>query len=471
MYLPSIIKTISKKLSQTNAQAIVVGGSVRDHFLGMPIKDYDIEVYGLSKLEDLEAILALYGSVNLVGKSFGILKFTYDGDEYDFSFPRVERKISAGHRGFDVKCDGYLSFAEASRRRDFTLNAMGYVVESGEFLDPFGGRKDMDRGLLRHISTSSFVEDPLRVYRAIQFGARFGYTLARKTTLLCQQMVADGMLEELPKERIYMEWVKLLLKSPKPSVGFELMRELDVLQYFPELQALIGIPQSPKWHPEGDVWTHTMMCVDAMARLKTADDKIDLKLMLAILCHDLGKATTTTIGEDGSIHSIRHEYEGLKPTASLLYRLTNEHDLIDSILPLVRYHLAPSQLYRSHFHRTHPTDKAIRRLATKVNISELVIVAKADFLGRTTEESISGIYPAEEWILEKASLLQVTDRPIAPILQGRDLIALGFAPSPIFGEILDRVYDLQLEGEVSGRDEAIEFAVKEFGNVSSRLLS
>ena len=449
MYLPKILKTISQFLTEQNAQAIIVGGSVRDHFLNLPIKDYDIEVYGLEHIEELEKILSQYGNVNLVGKSFGVLKFTYNGDEYDFSFPRIERKVGEGHCGFDVICSGALSFKEASIRRDFTINAMGYIIESGKFLDPYNGRDDIDKKLLRHINNSSFIEDPLRVYRAVQFCARFEYKLANETKLLCQQMVKDGMLSELPKERIYAEWVKLLLKSPTPSIGFNLMRKLGVLDYLPELKAIIGVPQSPKWHPEGDVWVHTMMTVDAMAKLKTGDEKLDLKLLFATLCHDLGKATATTIDNDGRIRSIGHEYQGIKPTSSLMNRLTNEQSFISSLLPLVEHHLAPSQFYANS-----AKDRAIRRLSTKVNISQLVIVAKADFLGRTTKESQLGVYKAGDWLESRAKNLKVEKEPLKPLLQGRDLIALGLTPSPKFKEILSLVYDLQIDGSVSSRDEA-----------------
>lgn len=460
MKLPIILQTIADILQKHEAKAIVVGGSVRDHFLGLSIKDYDVEVYGLESLEALEKILSTFGSVNLVGKSFGVLKFMYDGEEYDFSFPRTEEKTGSGHRGFDVKVDGSMAFKEAARRRDFTLNAMGYDISAKTFLDPYGGREDMAQKLIRHIDARTFVEDPLRVYRAVQFSARFGYELADETKRLCGEMVNEGMLEDLPKERVYTEWVKLLLKSEKPSVGFELMRELGILRYFPELEALSGIPQDPVWHPEGDVWVHTMMTLDAMAkeivdRQEEIEDKDRLKYMFAILCHDLGKATHTTIETDGKIRAIGHEEAGLEPTRSLLYRLTNEHDFIESLLPLVEHHLKPSQFYKAR-----SKDKAIRKLSTKVNIGELVIVAKADFLGRTTPESLSGVYPAGEWLLEKARNLKVENKPLDNLLQGRDLIALGLSPSPKFKEILDAVYEAQIEGEINDRDAALGF-VKE----------
>ena len=169
--------------------------------------------------------------------------------------------------------------------------------------------------------------------------------MAEETQVLCQDMVVQGMLEELPKERVYVEWKKLLLKAAKPSIGFELMRTLDVLRYFPELEAIIAVPQSPKWHPEGDVWIHTMMALDVMIKLCRSgcphpddqkDEKQILKCMFAILCHDLGKATTTSIDNDGRIRSIGHEHAGIELTRSFMYRLTDEHDFIASLLPLVR---------------------------------------------------------------------------------------------------------------------------------------
>lgn len=455
MNLPEIIQIISHTLKDQGAKIIVVGGSVRDHFLKLPIKDYDIEVYGLERMEQLEEVLGEYGSVNLVGKSFGVLKFTYEDEEYDFSFPRLESKTGEGHRGFDVEIDGSMTFEMAAKRRDFTVNAMGYDVERKRFLDPFHALKDIEKKKLRHIDDETFVEDPLRVYRAVQFCARFGYVLADETFNLCKYMVGAGMLEELPKERIYKEFTKLLLKAEKPSLGFELMRELGILRYFPELEALIDVLQSPKYHPEGDVWVHTMMCVDEMVTLLGDDEKLNLKYMFAILCHDLGKATTTTINDEGNIRAIGHEKNGLDLTKRFMYRLTNEHDFIESLLPLVEHHLKPSQFYTAQ-----SKDQAIRRLATKVNIEELVVIAKADFLGRTTEESLTRDYKAGVWLLKKASQLEVKSKPLDRLIQGRDLIDLGMEPSPKFKMIIDEVYELQLEGIVSDRLGALEYIKK-----------
>ena len=458
MKLPDILHTIADTLSHKRARAIVVGGSVRDHFLKLPVKDYDIEVYGLGSLAQLQQILSGYGTVHIVGKSFGVLKLTYKGETYDFSFPRRESKNGIGHRGFTVTVDADMTFEEAARRRDFTLNAMGYEIGSGRFLDPFNGKEDIKQKQLRHIDSNSFIEDPLRVYRAVQFAARFDHSLSEETTLLCKKMVSEDMLSELPKERIYTEWQKLLLKSPKPSIGFTYMRQLGIIiRYYPELHALIGTPQSPLWHPEGDVWTHTMMALDAMATLlrssyTTLDEQEQSLQLWAILCHDLGKPATTAIEPDGRIRSIGHEHAGLAPTRSLLLRLTDETKLVASLLPLVEHHLKPSQFYSNG-----AKAPAIRRLATKVNIETLVRVARADFLGRSTPQALTGDYPAGDWLLAKAEALKVHNTPPKPLIQGRDLVTMGLTPSPRFREILDAIYQKQLEGELKDRERAMAY--------------
>ncbi len=459
MQIPAILETISHALHLCGAKAVIVGGSVRDNILNKQIKDYDIEVYGLSSIQELESLLRDYGSVNLVGKSFGVLKFSDGKEEYDFSFPRIEQKSGQGHQGFDIRVDGELSFKEASRRRDFTINAIGYDIQSQTIIDPYGGIEDIERKILRHIDDRRFVEDPLRVYRAVQFAARLGFDLHEKSAELCKTMVKDNELDTLPKERVYAEWKKLLLKAPKPSVGFELMRAWGITQrYFPELHALIGIPQDPKWHPEGDVWIHTMMALDAMQRElgrggegSEMDEKQKLKLMFAVLCHDFGKATTTTVESDKSIRATGHETAGLEPTRTFMYRLTDEHDFVQGLFPLVEHHLKPSQFYSQK-----AKAGAIRRLASKVNIEELVRVSKADFLGRTTPEALRGEYKAGEWLMHEATRLQVSQTPLKPLVQGRDLIALGLKPSPRFKEILDKIYDAQIEGEIESKEGAME---------------
>ncbi|WP_419768241.1 CCA tRNA nucleotidyltransferase [Arcobacter sp.] len=439
--LPNTLTGILKLLQEKGAKPILVGGCVRDHFLNLQIKDYDIEVFHIENFEILSKYLEQFGKVKLVGKSYGVLKLSVDGDEYDFALPRVEKKIAKGHKGFEVISNSYLSFKEAAIRRDFTINALGYDFTNEEILDPFDGLKDLENKTLRHIDDNSFIEDPLRVYRAVQFASRFEFTLDNKTLELCKKIVSNKDLEELPKERIFEELKKVFLKSSKPSIGFELLKELGVLEYFSELKVLIGCEQEPQYHPEGDVWIHTLMCLDEMAKIKTNDEYKDLVLFLAILCHDFGKPLCTKV-IDGKITSHKHESLGIKPTVSFLEKLTNDKKLIADVLPLVKYHLSPFQLY---LHNS--SDKAVKRLALKVDIEMLCLVCLADCLGRTIEDKCK-CHEAISWLKNRASQLEVTNSGPKAIVMGKDLIALGFTPGVLFKEILEYAFDLQLDEDL-----------------------
>ncbi len=403
MELPNILKIVSKELYSKGFRAIVVGGSIRDYFLKLSIKDYDIEVFGLDSIDELENILREYGKVSLVGKSFGVLKFTYNRETYDFSCPRVERKISKGHRGFSVTCLKDVTFREASLRRDFTINGMGFNIEKKEFLDPFGGKADIQNRLLRHINSNSFIEDPLRVYRAIQFSARFNYTLFQSTFKLCQDMVRDNLLDELPQQRVYIEFQKLLLKAKKPSIGFNLMQELGVLRYFPELNL------------------NTLPSLDIMSRYRIEDNRRDLTLSFAILCSNLE----------------------LETAKSFLYRLTNEHKFIDSILIYIKYHNLLDKFYNRKL------DRDIRKLSTKIDIKEFILFEKIINLDKSSNKI--------DWLEERAKELNVYNNPLKPLLRGKDLIELGLSPSKDFRRLLKVVFKAQLNGRVSTRSEAIEF--------------
>ena len=444
----SIIK-LSETLMENGARAFIVGGYIRDHFLGIKeSKDIDIEVYGVNSLKNLKAVLKDLAPVHEVGKSFGVLKINLDGYDIDISLPRTETKTGKGHKGFHVQTNGQLDYTTAAKRRDFTMNSIGYDIKTDFFLDPYHGRKDIEEGIIRHVNDESFVEDPLRVLRAAQFAARFDMSLDKDTLKLCQNMVKDKMLDELASERIFEEYKKLLLKSEKPSRGFELLDELGAL--YPELKALQGVKQDETYHPEGDVWIHTMMSIDAMSELKTKDDKKDLVLMLAVLCHDLGKVEATK-EKDGKVSAIAHEHI-LEPTISLINKLSSEKALLDEILPLVKEHLIPSQLYTQK-----AKDPAIRRLSTRVNIQDLVTIAKADHFGRTTAEAKKKKYLAGEWLLKKAKRLKVEEEQPEAILLGRHLIAEGMEPGLEFKVILKEAYDEQLDGKIKDEKSALRW--------------
>jgi len=450
MNLPKVLIKIAKKLEKEGAKAIVVGGAVRDYLLNRPIKDIDIEVYNISSYDKLANILKEYGKINLVGKAFGVIKLKVEDIEFDFSLPRTEQKIDIGHKGFSVKTNSQLSFTKAAIRRDFTINAMGYDILQKRLLDPFDGKKHLLTKTLQIVDSSTFIEDPLRVYRAVQFAARFELKLSIDTFKLCKVMVDNGDLEELPKERVWEEFKKLLLKAKKPSIGLNLLKELGVLKYFPELKALIGIKQDINYHAEGDVWRHTLMVVDEMAKLRSGNEKIDLIRMLSALCHDFGKPATTKV-IDGKIRAFNHDIEGVKPTISFLKRLTDDKKLIASVADFVLYHLRVGQLYKGGAKAA-----AIRRLATKINLQELELLARADYFGRISKDK-KEIFEAGEWLLKRAKELNVLNAPLKPIISGKDLIALGLKPSPKFKKILDLAYQAQLDGKFKNKEEAIKW--------------
>ncbi len=452
--LPNSLLPVIDTLILEGYRPIVVGGYVRDTLLDIPSKDIDIEVFLVEDLTALQKVLSPFGSVNSVGKSFGVLKFKHEGLEVDFSIPRQETKVAEGHKGFEVRLNANVSFEEAALRRDFTINAMGYDIKAKQLLDPFNGKIDLEKRRLNAVNAETFVEDPLRVYRAIQFAARFELTLSSELHALLITMVRAKMLDTLPKERVFEEFKKLFLKSKKPSIGLKLMDELGVLSYFPELKALKGVPQDPTYHPEGDVWVHTLMVVDAMKTLFGEDEKENLILMLAALCHDLGKANTTQ-KKDGRIRAIGHEVSGMELSEQFLMRLSDEKSLIEAILPLVKHHLKPMQFYQQG-----GKSAAIRRLATQVNISQLILLAEADFLGRTTVEALAGDFEAGRWLSERAASLKVSERPLEPLLQGRDLIEVGMKPSKMFKVVLDKAYEVQLEGKITTHKEAVAWLQK-----------
>jgi tRNA nucleotidyltransferase (CCA-adding enzyme) len=432
-------------------RALVVGGWVRDRLLGLPSKDLDLEVFGIGQ-DDLPTIIGRFGRVEAVGQSFPVYKLIpHAGGEIDVALPRRESKRGRGHKGFDVHGDPRMSIEEAARRRDFTINAIAWDPLTGVYEDPFGGRPDLERRVLRAVDEASFGDDSLRVLRAIQFAARFELSVDGQTKVLCRGIALD----DLPAERIWGEIEKLLLRAARPSIGFALALELGVIdRALPQLAPLVGCPQEPEWHPEGDVWTHTLMVID-MARALNADlDRPRLvTVMLGAVAHDLGKPATTAF-IDGRIRSLDHEQAGVEPTLQLLDRLNVQtidgFAVRDQVIGLVAHHLKPGMFKKAG----NVGDGAFRRLAQKVDLELLARLARADCLGRSGSFDCS----AMDWFIERARALGVEHRPPAPLLLGRHVVALGVPPGPRVGEILKQVYERQLDGEVRTTDEAIASA-------------
>lgn len=386
--IPKFLTPLFVALQKKGASAVLVGGFVRDWLLGVEVKDIDIEVYNIENFDAMAEILQPFGPLNFVGKSFGILKLLFNGYEIDFSLPRLEKKIALGHKGFSVLLDPTLSFKEAALRRDFTINAMGYDVNSGTFLDPFTGSTDLKNKKLTYVNKASFVQDPLRVLRAVQFCARFELTCSDELIAIARSLCENGAIKELPKERIFEEFSKLLLRSKKPSWGLKLFETLHLDKYFPEVIDKNGMFAS----------------IDAFVSLKTDDYKRDLILMFAL---------------------VTFHFNTLEAVNGFINKFSNETELMREVLKLY--------MYRYSFRdKKVLSNYDILLLSTKIRIEDLLLIYEAQGFD---------VYPIEK----RASALGVLTCKPEPLLFGRDLIAFGLTPSKQFSQILQTAYDAQLQ--------------------------
>lgn len=428
----SAIKQITQLFKKEGGEIYLVGGCVRDCILGLSPKDIDIEVYKLPP-ETIEAVLSKHFKINTIGKNFGV--FLLKGYSIDISIPRKESKTGLKHTDFKIIGEPNIHPMDAALRRDFTINAISFDLTKGVLYDPYNGMGDLSKKKLRHISTA-FSDDPLRVLRAMQFIARFNLSVSPDTLKLCQSLT----LNEIPKERIWEEWKKLLLKGDKISLGLQFLEDCGWLSYFPELSALTKCEQDPEWHPEGNVWEHTKHCMDAFAKNRISDDWEDLIVGLATLCHDIGKPKTTIRGDDGKIRSPQHDVEGVSVAKAFLARMTDHKKVFNEVLPLVSEHMRPHNLYVNN-----SGDSSILRLANKVKrIDRLIRVFKADQLGRppikVTED------PVSDWLAERSYQLELQASVPKPIILGRHLLAENLKPSPNFKNLLKECFEAQLDG-------------------------
>lgn len=431
---------VCQTVRESGGRAMLVGGWVRDYLLGAESKDFDIEVYGLEPSE-LRAVLETIAPVNAVGEQFSVYKLAFKSQnegrfEIDVSIPRRESKSGRGHRGFVIEGDPRMTFEEAARRRDFTINAILYDPLTDEAVDPFDGARDLKRRVLRAVAADTFIDDSLRVLRAVQLAARFEMTVEPETVELCRTID----LTDLPRERIWGEMEKLLTLANQPSIGLDYAFELGVLdKLFPEIRALAGSRNDP-------LFAHTKRCLDEAVKL-TADLSKEKRVTvrLAALCHELGKpfAEITSDGDRNFIEATAEQ------TLSVMNRLglytIAGYNVRAQVTALVREHLKPTEFYQN---LNQTTNGDFRRLAQRVEIDLLYRVSKACQLADNSPSI------AQEWFIEKARALQVEHSPPAPLLQGRHLIEAGIAPGPQMGAILRRIYDLQLDGQITTLEEA-----------------
>jgi tRNA nucleotidyltransferase (CCA-adding enzyme) len=436
-----VVRAIVDEICALGGRVFLVGGAVRDILLGLPIKDIDIEVHGIP-LQDLELLLKRFGDVSLVGKSFGVLR--YPGLAIDFSLPRTDRS----GRKPEVALDPFMKVEDAFARRDLTINAMGIDLKTGVLVDPFQGVEDLEHKILRAPNAKFFQEDPLRLFRVMQFISRFQMTPDATLNEICKKMDIHGV----SRERIEQEFEKMLLKSARPSLGIRWLKEIGRLRdILPELAATIGVMQDKDWHPEGDVFEHTMQTVDAAAQLPIDNDHLRRILLYAALCHDLGKVSTTEHEDDGNITSIGHDREGVTLTKKMLRRITENKELIDAVARLVKYHMAPSQFIDNNAQAS-----AYKRLANKLvpysSLALLADLALADRRGRNPKghEPLKENFADITEFRKRAQQAQVLEQHEKQILFGRDIADI-IEPGPKMGELLKRAYEIQLEEGITDK--------------------
>lgn len=434
---------IARRVAQAGGRAMYVGGTVRDGLMGTECKDIDIEVYGLAP-QALRGVLSGLGRVKEMGASFGVYGLQHS--QIDIAMPRRERCVGVKHTDFEVSVDPFMSFHDATMRRDLTMNAMMRDVLTGELIDLWGGQRDLERRIIRHVSAETFPEDALRVFRVAQFTARFEGHLAPETLALCRSMAVD----HISHERVYDELNKALLKARRPSIFFRMLRDMDHLkEFFPELAACVGVAQNPVYHPEGDVFEHTLLVLDCAAALRDRA-QWPLAFMYAALFHDLGKAVATEIGPDGKITAYGHEVKGLEPCERQMRRLTNHAKLIEYVKNMMWLHMRPNILAGSQSKK-----KKTRQLFDlSVCPEDLILLSRADASGKLDKP----YNEANERFLRDR--LEDYRRVLSrPMVTGQDLIGAGLRPGPRFSEWLSRARMLHFSG--IERDRALQQVVAE----------
>lgn len=432
---------IIKALVAAGGTCYFVGGTVRDQLMHRPSKDLDIEVHELTP-EQVKSVLSRFGTVLEVGAFFGVVRIA--GFDIDWSLPRADgvgRKPS-------VSIDPFIGIVQALRRRDVTMNAMAINATTGELIDPFGGAEDIRNKILRATDVEKFVEDPLRFYRVMRFCARFGMDPDATLTRMCSQM--DIM--NISRERIEKEFELMFEQSALPARGIRWIASCGRLrEVLPELSATCGVVQDVRWHPEGDVFEHTMQALDAVGEY-ARDERERSMLCWAAICHDLGKAVTTRVSGD-TVTSYNHEIEGVPLARALLRRITHNHDLVDQVCTLVRYHMMPGALAAQKASAA-AYKRLARHLAPQVTCEQLGFLAYADRRGRNPQGGVplAELDPFITEFLGYAERYGVLQHPESPVLTGKDFLDV-VAPGPALGKVVKTAYEIQIAHNIRDHDE------------------
>jgi len=449
-------------LLQSGGEVYEVGGTVRDRLLNLPHKDKDLLVRKLD-IEKLKALLSPYGKVAVVGKAFGVLKFTPHLDPsniFDIALPRKEQSTGVGHRDFEVDYDPNLPVEEDLGRRDFTINAMAFDLKSEKLIDRFNGQQDLQNKILRQVFEKAFEEDPLRLVRAVQFAARFGLTIEPKT--FDSMKMHAKLIDTVSPERI-IEELKKLLTAPVPSLGLEMMREAGLLHLvLPEVEGLIGIEQDKR--PGDDVYKHTLRVLDAARNDPYLENSGDVELLLAALFHDVGKKTTRRYDKaKDRIVFYSHQLVSKRMAKKWLQKMkvTTIGVHPENVETLVENHMFET---KSYF-----TDKAIRRFVNKVGqdlIYKLLDLRLADNRGGKHPRSIKGVLKMRERVKEELAKKPPFGAGDLAI-NGHDLMNIGIPAGPQMGKIIKQLVELVLDDPKLNTKEHLLALVKEMAHNSA----
>lgn len=515
-HLPKSVARVFQALRNGGFRAWHAGGAVRDKVMGHDaVKDYDIEVDFGGGPAALEAAIASMGVPYSRHGQFQVYQVVIDGQEMEIAMRRMEKKDGVGYTGFSAEYHSDITHEQACGRRDFTINSMLYDPFSGELIDPYNGTADIEARILRP-TTEAFAEDPVRVLRAcLKFAPRYGMTLTNEGVQMCRSLITDYAAYELlsrvgrngrtleevlapygvqPRsgesdlsaiqrvirkaskeeidqivsfpdapDRLWKEWDGMRNTGRVPSYGLEMLKQTGWLRTVPELAALDNISQNPVYHPEGDALQHTAYCLDAaqaIAERDTLNPDEHRILFFAVLGHDLGKAKTTKIAEDGRIVSPGHDLVSVKAGQSLRRRLGVPKEYDRFIDPLIRHHM---------WHLQEQNDTAVQELAEALKpatIRQWARVVEADYSGRPRPEDprdqwgrplpVGERSPGASW-LARAEALGCADGPPAYVLNGKDLIGLGMKPGRELGNLLGLVQAAQRQGEFTDRTGAIQW--------------
>ena len=437
-HFPSLVKEVFEAINK-HGKAYIVGGFVRDFYLGMPhYRDIDVEIYGI-EAEKLENILSEFSNVNFVGKSFGVYKIEALS-QFDFALARTEKKNGHTHQQFEITLDKHLTFKQASLRRDLTINAMLFDPFLNECIDPYGGLEDLKSKQLKAVNLDTFKEDPLRVLRVARFLAKLpDFKVDEDLKLICQTMSKD--LNYLSQERIYEEYCQILM-STMPSCAFEFLKEINALPDF--LKQMTNTMQRLDFHPEGSVFNHTMLVIDLAAICKKQVDR-PLYFMWAALLHDIGKIKVST--PEGKAPN--HDLVGETMAQTLMFEISRDKKLTGYVSILVRTHMALMVAMKKDDDL--PYLRVLKRIDGICQLNDLLLLSKCDKLGRKRQDYIT-IEKFDAYI--KKMKETYGSEAIKPIINGHDLIENNFNMKQKYKQILDEAYTLQLKGYL--KDEIIQ---------------